>query len=315
MQAELWVSCSDPFILRNIKSFNYSACDSFLMKTFLRRNSVGGTGKHSELLFLPLEMKLCSISRAIGAVSREVTLVLFARKDVSTLPTPVTRGVKGPVPRGSPSQLGKDRQNNQSFILVRGSVPLKYCPPSCAHMAKTRAPGYQPDKGSLCSRDVLFMRSLEEQTSPAILPPWTRCSPAFVLHACRGGNCKEGLEWELQRGAGVLPAMWDLLLRHWSDCSPSPGLLRAGWFSTRNCNCFSNFSSLLHLFTWLLRQSRRLSSRPALGPSIIAAELSLEQLSPVRTRGRSPAPNPASSGKKRPPANKAIIEDSALVSP
>lgn len=151
MQAELWVSCSDPFILRNIKSYNYSACDSLLMKTFLRRNSVGGTGKHSELLFLPLEMKMCSISRAIRAVSQEVTLVLFVRKDVSTLPTPVTRGVKGPVPRGSPSQLGKDRQNNQSFILVRGSVPLKYCPPSCAHMAKTRAPGYQPDKGSLCS--------------------------------------------------------------------------------------------------------------------------------------------------------------------
>ena len=217
--------------------------------------------------------------------------------------------------RGSPSQLGKDRQNNQSFILVRGSVPLKYCPPSCAHMAKTRAPGYRPDKESLCSRDVLFMHSLEAQTSPAILLPRTRCSPAFVLHGCRDGNCKEGLEWELQRGAGVLPATWDLLLCSQSNCSASPGLLRAGWFSTRNCNCFSNFSSLLHPFTWLLLQSRRLRSGPALGPSIIAAELSLERLSLARTRGWFPAPNPASSGKKRPPANKAIIEESALVSP
>lgn len=146
MQAEHWVRCSDPFILQNIKSFNYSACDSFLMKIFLSRSSVGGTGRHPELLFLPLKMKLCSISGASRAISQEVTLVSFGRKDVSTPPMPVAQGV-----RGSPPQLGKDRQNNQSFILVRGSVPLKYCPPSCVRMVKTQAPGYQPDKGSLCS--------------------------------------------------------------------------------------------------------------------------------------------------------------------
>lgn len=138
MQAEPWASCSDPFILRNIKSFNYSACDSFLMKTFLIRNSVGGTGRHPEPLFLPPEMKLCSTSRAI---SGEVTLVLFGREDVSAPPMLVARGVKGPVPGRSPPRLGKDRRNNQSFILVRGSAPLKYCPPSCAHMAESGAPG------------------------------------------------------------------------------------------------------------------------------------------------------------------------------
>lgn len=139
--------------------------------------------------------------------------------------------------------------------------------------------------------------------------------PCLCDHGCRDGNCKEGLEWELQRGAGVLPAVWDLLLRCQSDCSPSPGLLGVGWFSTRNGNCFSKFSGLSHSFTWLLHRSRRLHSGPALGPSVIAAEPSPEQLSPARTQGRSPAPNLASSGKKRPPANKAIREESALVLP
>lgn len=67
MQAPLWVSTFEPFILGNIRSFNYSARDSFLMKTFLRRNSVGETGGHPEPLLQPLETKLCSISRALRA--------------------------------------------------------------------------------------------------------------------------------------------------------------------------------------------------------------------------------------------------------
>lgn len=119
-----------------------------------------------------------------------------------------------------PPWLGKGEQNNQSLISVPGTVPLKYCPPTCMHMAKTRAPGYRPDKGTLCSQDVLFILSLDAQTSPAILLPWAVCSPAFVLR-------------ELQREAGVgiakrgwnPPCMQDLVLHHQSNCSPSPGLI------------------------------------------------------------------------------------------
>lgn len=55
--------------------------------------------------------------------------------------------------------------------------------------------------------------------------------------------------WEWQSRAAALPTAGDLLLYLRSDYSPSLGLLGAG---TRNCNCFSNFSSFLHRVTWLL---------------------------------------------------------------
>ena len=197
------MSCSDPFILRNIRSFNYSACDSFLVKAFLSRTSVGGTGRPPELLLLPLEMKLCSISRAI---SREVTLVSPGRKDVSTPPMPVAPGVKGMVPGVSPPRLGKDRQNNPSFILVRSSLPLKYCPPSRAHMARTSAPGCQT-KGA-CAPGMFYSCSALKHKQGRLFcrPDWR--SPAFVLRGCRDGiakrgwrgNCKEGPESSPLRG-------------------------------------------------------------------------------------------------------------------
>lgn len=113
-----------------------------------------------------------------------------------------------------PPWLGKGEQKDRSLILVTGSVPLKYCPPTCVHMAKTRAPGDGPDKGTLCSRDVLFMPSFDAQTSPAILLPWARRSPAFVL-------------WELQRGAGTL-----LACRTWCSATRATAPPPQAWSET-----------------------------------------------------------------------------------
>lgn len=95
------------------------------------------------------------------------------------------QGVKGlSLAGGSLPQQGRKGQNNSSFILVAGSVPLKSCCPSCAHMAKTRAPGSQRDKGSLCSGDVLFMCSLGAQTSPTV--PARLCEMGMAV---RGWSC------------------------------------------------------------------------------------------------------------------------------
>lgn len=103
------------------------------------------------------------------------------------LPKHRAQGVKGlSLAGGSLPQQGRKGQNNSSFILVTGSVPLKSCCPSCVHMAKTRAPGSRRDKGSLCSGDVLFMCSLGAQTSPTI--PACLCEMGTAV---RGWSCTQ----------------------------------------------------------------------------------------------------------------------------
>lgn len=178
------------------------------MKTFLSSSSGDGTGRPPELLLPPPETKLHQQSRQCH----------FPRGDCGLVweegcSDPSDAGGARNCAQRSPPGPGKDSQDNQGIVLIRGSIPLKYCPPSCEHMAKPRAPGCRPDKGSLCSGDVLFMHGLQEQTSRAILLPPAPGSPPCL--------CAPWL-WrrELQRGAGVV---WDLLLCHRSDCFPSPG--------------------------------------------------------------------------------------------
>lgn len=140
--------------------------------------------------------------------------------------------------RGSPPGLGKDRQNNRAFILVRAASQSNIALPVVRTWQNQRT-GCRPDKGSLCCRDVLFMQSPESKQGGLLC--------ARPLQPCLCALWLWRREW--QSGAAALPAAGDLLLHLCSDCSPSPGLLGAG---TRNCNCFSNFSSFLHSVTWLL---------------------------------------------------------------
>lgn len=61
-------------------------------------------------------------------------------------------------------------------------------------MAKTRAPGSQQDKGSLCSGDVLFMCSLGAQTSPTI--PACLCEMGMAVR-----------EWSCTQNCSFFPSL------------------------------------------------------------------------------------------------------------
>lgn len=98
-----------------------------------------------------------------------------------------------------PPWLGEGEQNNQSLISVPGTVPLKYCPPTCMHMAKTEHPATGQTKGP-CAPKMFYSFSALMRKQAQLF-----CCPGLsaALPLC-SGNCKEGLGLELQRGAGTL---------------------------------------------------------------------------------------------------------------